>query len=157
MGESGVVVAAVRDRVEVLYRDDGDRLWRALAGFAGDPSVADEAVAEAFAQLLRRGDEVRDPQAWVWRAAFRIAAGELKRRGEVDLVLVERAMKDPEPAWGLVEALQVLSDQQRAVVILRDYVGHSGRATARILGTTEPSVRVQLSRARRALREELSR
>lgn len=157
MGESSAVVAAVRDRVEVLYRDDGDRLWRALVGFAGDPSIADEAVAEAFAQLLRRGDEVRDPQAWVWRASFRIAAGELQRHGAVDLAVVERAVSDPEPEWGLVEALQVLSDQQRAVVILRDYVGHSGKATARILGTTEPSVRVQLSRARRALREELSR
>ncbi len=56
----------------------------------------------------------------------------------------------------VIEALSVLSDQQRAVVILRDYIGHSTRETAEIVGSTDQSVRVQLSRARRILREELS-
>ena len=87
----------------------------------------------------------------------RIAAGELHRRGEVSSEVRDRVVEDPEPAWGVVEALQTLSPQQRAVVVLRDYVGHSGRATAEMLGTTEASVRVQLSRARRALRKELER
>jgi RNA polymerase sigma-70 factor (ECF subfamily) len=68
------------DEIERLYRERGDRIWRALLAFAGDPEVASDAVAEAFAQVLRRGDEVRDPERWVWRAAFRIAAGELKER-----------------------------------------------------------------------------
>ena len=36
--------------------------------------------AEAFAQALRRGTAIRDPRSWVWRAAYRIAAGE-KQRG----------------------------------------------------------------------------
>ncbi|MEA2579143.1 MAG: aromatic-L-amino-acid/L-tryptophan decarboxylase [Actinomycetota bacterium] len=49
-----------------------------LLGYTGDPEVASEAQAEAFAQLLRRGAEVRDPERWVWKAAFKIAAGELK-------------------------------------------------------------------------------
>ncbi len=31
-------------------------------------------------QVLARRDRVADPAAWVWRAAFRIAAGELARR-----------------------------------------------------------------------------
>src|SRR5437870_8933778 len=67
--------------VERIYREDGGRLWRAVLVFAGDPEVASDAVAEAFAQVLRRGRAVRSPGAWVWRAAFRIAAGELKLRG----------------------------------------------------------------------------
>ena len=68
------------DAVETLYREDGTRLWRAVRAYAADTTVADDAVAEAFAQLLRRGEEVREPQKWVWRAAFKIAAGELHRR-----------------------------------------------------------------------------
>ncbi|HJS26677.1 MAG TPA: hypothetical protein VJ913_06090, partial [Actinomycetota bacterium] len=55
-------------------------MWRAVLAFAGDPEVASDAVAEAFAQVLRRGEDVRDPEGWVWRAAFRIASGELKER-----------------------------------------------------------------------------
>ena len=66
--------------LERVYREEGDRLWRAVLAFAGDPEVASDAVAEAFAQALRRGEAIRNPKRWVWRAAFRIAAGELAAR-----------------------------------------------------------------------------
>jgi DNA-directed RNA polymerase specialized sigma24 family protein len=74
------------DRIERLYRERGDRIWRVVLAFSTDPEVASDAVTEALAQVLRRGDEVRDPERWIWRAAFRIAAGKLKERrrsGEV--------------------------------------------------------------------------
>lgn len=41
---------AATSEVEAVYRRDGGRLWRALFVFAGDADVADEAMAEAFAQ-----------------------------------------------------------------------------------------------------------
>ena len=59
--------------LEAVYRRDSDRLWRSLFAFAGDADIASDAVAEAYAQLLRRGDAVSDPAAWASRAAFRIA------------------------------------------------------------------------------------
>ena len=68
------------NEVERLYREQGGRIWAAVFACARDRTVAEDAVAEAFAQLLRRGGEVHDPSAWVWTAAFRLAAGELKRR-----------------------------------------------------------------------------
>jgi hypothetical protein len=52
-------VAAIGE-VESVYRQDGDRLWRALYAFAGNEDVASDAVAEAFAQALRRGSAIRD-------------------------------------------------------------------------------------------------
>ncbi|HJP65116.1 MAG TPA: hypothetical protein VKA30_02300 [Actinomycetota bacterium] len=72
--------ASTGDRTEALYRQEGARLWRSVYAFTADREVTNDAVAEAFAQLLRRGQDVRKPRAWVWKAAFRIAAGELKRR-----------------------------------------------------------------------------
>jgi DNA-directed RNA polymerase specialized sigma24 family protein len=66
--------------LEALYRTKGPVIWRALLAFSTDPAVADDALSEAFVQLLARGDEVRDPLRWVWRTAFRIAAGELQER-----------------------------------------------------------------------------
>ena len=65
-------------RVETLYRADAGRLWRAVYAYAGDPDIATDAVAEAYAQVLHRGSAVRDPAAWTWRTAFRIAAGLLE-------------------------------------------------------------------------------
>ena len=68
-------------RVEVAYRSIHFRLWRALLVDAGDRDVASETESEAFAQVMRRGDEVIDIAAWVWRSAFVIAGGMLATRG----------------------------------------------------------------------------
>ena len=84
--------------VERLYRERGKRLWWALLGYAGDPEVASDAVAEAFAQLLRHGDAVRAPASWVWRAAFRIATAELGRQSEVRPTGIEDSYEMDEPS-----------------------------------------------------------
>ena len=76
-------VAGPRDAVERVWRDDGPRLWRSLVAFGGDQELASDAMAEAFAQALGRGSAVETPDRWIWRAAFRIAAGELKERRRV--------------------------------------------------------------------------
>jgi DNA-directed RNA polymerase specialized sigma24 family protein len=73
-------VRDVRTDVEVVYRAQHERLWRALFSYTGDPHIAADAEGEAFAQLLRRGAAVSDPAAWVWRAAFKIAGGLLQSR-----------------------------------------------------------------------------
>jgi RNA polymerase sigma-70 factor (ECF subfamily) len=143
------------DRIERLYRERGDRIWRGLLAFSGDPDIASDAVAEAFAQVLRRGDEVRDPERWVWRAAFRIAAGELKERRKYELIGVAGSYEMEEPARDLVVALATLSERQRAAVVFHDAAGYPAREVAKIVGSTEAAVRVHLMRGRRRLRDLL--
>src|SRR6266496_4141512 len=75
------VETSPQGELERLYRDHRDRMWRAVFAFAGDREIANDAVSEAFAQALRRGDEIRSPERWLWRTVFRVAAGELKLRG----------------------------------------------------------------------------
>lgn len=141
--------------VEAVYRADGDRLWRALLAFAGDPDIASESVAEAYAQALRRGPAVRDPAAWTWHSAFRIAAGALKARRVADQLWGESAdvshldrHADPD----LFRALQELPDAQRAAVILFYYADLPVRDIATRLGSNSLAVRANLSRGRRRLR-----
>lgn len=143
------------EQIERLYRERGDRIWRAVMAFSADPEVASDAVAEAFAQVLRRGDEVRDPEPWVWRAAFRIARGELKERRKVVETVAAPSYEMEEPARDLVVALGALSERQRASVVLHDAAGFSAREVAKIVGSTEAAVRVHLMRARRRLQELL--
>ena len=143
------------DRIERLYRKRGDRIWRGILAFSGDPEIASDAVAEAFAQVLRRGDEVRDPERWVWRAAFRIAAGELKERRKYELIGVAGSYEMEDPARDLVVALATLSERQRAAVVLHDAAGYPAREVAKIVGSTEAAVRVHLMRGRRRLRDLL--
>jgi RNA polymerase sigma-70 factor (ECF subfamily) len=142
-------------QLEALYRQDGDRLWRALLAFAGDPELASDAVAEAFAQALRRGAAVDDPQAWVWRAGFRIAAGELKRRGSTTSLVPDVGYLDHEVDSELVDALARLPAKQRAAVVLFYYADASVREIARRTGTSQLAVRANLSRGRKRLKQIL--
>lgn len=138
--------------LERLYREHGGRLWRSLVLSMGSRDVADDAVAEAFAQALARGGELHDPLAWVWRAAFRIAAGELKARALVDELRTEVADEMPEPVVDLIRALVTLTRHQRVAVVLADYAGYSHRDIAEILGSSVSAVGVHVHRARRRLR-----
>ena len=150
----GATVDARRD-LEVLYREHGDRLWWALLAFSGDREVASDATAEAFAQALRRGDHLRDPLAWIWTAAFRIAAGELKERRRVVHAAVDSSYELPEPAAEIAAALRRLPPQQRAAVVLHYYADRPQREIARMLGISTATVGVHLHRGRKRLRELL--
>lgn len=151
------------DRLRPVYQEVHERLWQAILGWSGSADVADEAVAEAFAQAARRGDALRDPAAWVWRAAFRIAAGDLAARRRTDHLDPDVAARRPAPdpvlpgdLDDLLDALQLLSDQQRRVIVLIDGAGFSGAEAAALLGTSVSTVRVQTLRARRRLRAVLA-
>jgi RNA polymerase sigma factor (sigma-70 family) len=142
-----------RDEVERVWRDQGPRLWRSLVAFTSDADVATDAMAEAFAQALGRGREVRHLDRWIWRASFRIAAGELqRRRANAKAPPHERAYEMPEPVADLVRALATLSPKQRAVVILSVYADLPTREVADVLGCSQATVRVHLAQARRRLR-----
>lgn len=143
-----------RSALERLYREHGDRLWRALLAWSGDRDVASDAVAEAFAQALRRGEALRDPLRWVWRAAFRIAAGDLRDRRRAQAAPV-RTYEMEEPAFDLIRALARLSKRQRAAVVLHHAADYPVKEVARLLGTSSAAVRVHLTRGRRRLREIL--
>jgi len=143
------------EQLEAVFREDGDRLWRALVTFSGDPDLASDAVAEAFAQALRRADVLRDPQAWVWRVSFRLAAGELKRRSTTVRAVPEAGYVDPELDAELHEALTQLPTQQRACVVLFYYLDAPIAEIARRTGMSNLSVRVNLSRGRARLRQLL--
>ena len=149
-------VSAESAAIEGLYREEGPRLWRALLGYTGDAETAADTVMEAFAQLLRRGDAVRDPRRWVWRAAFRIAAGEMQRRRRTSIqATTEQTYETDEPAYDLVVALRSLSPRQRAAVVLHHAADYPIREVAAILGSTPAAVKVHLMRGRRRLRELL--
>ncbi len=141
------------DAVERVWREDGAKLWRSLVAFTGDPEAASDAMAEAFAQALGRGDALREPDRWIWRASFRIAVGELARRRRDAAGAPREAAGDmPEPVADLVRALATLSPNQRAAAILHLYADLPTRDVARILGCSQATVRVHVSQAKRRLR-----
>lgn len=148
----GVLARTRPGDLEVLYREHGARIWHALLAFCGDAEVASDALAEAFAQALRRGEAIRDPLRWVWRAAFRIARGELKERRRLAVVELDASYELEEPALELLRALAKLSSRQRAAVALFYLGDYPVKEVAAMLGASASAVRVHLTRGRRRLR-----
>jgi RNA polymerase sigma-70 factor (ECF subfamily) len=150
--ETVATTARVADSIEAIYRQEADRLWRALFAYGADMEIASDAVAEAFAQAIRRGPAIRDTRAWVWKAGFRIAAGELKRRSRSTDVIPDGSYVDPEVDTELLAALARLPEGQRAAVVLHYYTDASVREISRRTGMSQLSVRANLSRGRKRLK-----
>ena len=132
-------------------------MWRAIMAMSlGRRVVADDATAEAFARLFDRRESVRDPLAWVFRTAFRLASAELVR--ERRLPVMDRSTQPPigaEIAAELSEALATLSPDQRLAVFLHYYADYSVREVARVCGCPATTIKVRLHRARRRIAAHL--
>lgn len=150
-----LVVSDRRAGIERVYREQGAKLWRALMAYTSDRHVADDALAETFAQALARGEGIRELEAWIWRTAFRVAAGEMKRRTLERKVYRELVYDLPSPIDHVVKALSLISPNQRLAVVLHDYGDRPTEEVAATLGVTRATVHVHLSQGRRRLRKIL--
>jgi RNA polymerase sigma-70 factor, ECF subfamily len=140
--------------IEEVYRAEAPKLWQSLVAFTHDADIASDAVAEAFAQVIARSDAVLDPARWVWRVAYRIAAGELQRRalhrGDEDVPDEGSQTRD----WDadLMTALSRLPDRQRAAIVMHYLADLPTSHIATALDITPTTVRVLLLQGRRRLR-----
>lgn len=142
-----------------MFRSHAGQVWRAvLVTAAGRREVADEATFEAFARLLDYREGVRDPVAWVFRTAYRLASDELRREAAM------AAGRDGSATSGggesvlpgdLTDALRGLPVDQRLAVFLHYYADLPVREVARLSGSSVATVKVRLHRARRALATRL--
>jgi RNA polymerase sigma-70 factor (ECF subfamily) len=164
-------------RLEALFRAQRRRLWGLAYRLTGSAEDAEDVVQEAFARLVSRPPEGAPETLgpWLARVATNLGIDALRsrRRRSYDGPWLPTPVEDPEeavtePAWespdpearyGLVEsssyaflvALEALSPRQRAVLLLRDVLGHSALEAAQVIGASEGSIRVLHMRARRAL------
>ena len=131
---------------------------------------AQDASQEVFLRLYRNLSKVETPTlaAWLYRVTVNVCH-DLRRKpaptaGIEDVP--EPVAADPDPQRLTTEAerrraltlsLRVLSEKERAAVVLRDLEGLSTDEVARILGSSEATVRSQVSKARVKIREFLER
>ena len=147
---------AAAGSLEVVYREHGQRMFRALVAYTGQPEVARDAVGEAFAQALSRAEKLHDPTAWVWRVAFIVARAELLERHQMTSATnVEPSYEPGEPITDVFDALSRISPNQRLAVVLHDYADRPTIEIAELLGISRATVHVHLSKGRRRLRQLL--
>lgn len=144
-----------------FYEASKDVCLRAVVAAGTDRSVAEEAVAEAFARAWASWSRVRNhpaPRAWVVRTAlnYRVSRWRKTRR-EVELTATAQARQravDAQPSGraDLIRALEQLPQRQREVVVLRFILDLDTRQTADTLGIASGTVTAHLHRAMTTLR-----
>jgi RNA polymerase sigma-70 factor (ECF subfamily) len=140
----------------VLFRAESPKLYRSLYAYTGGRrDISEDAMVEAFARAISEGERVRDPAAWLYRTAFRLAAAELKEDRRREQHHEEVAEPPPEPPAGVLRAVKTLSSQQRSAVVLHYLADLPVQEVANRMGVTTATVKVHLFRARRRLRELL--
>ena len=145
---------AERD-LDALFRAEADGVYRTLFAFTGGRrDIAEEATAEAFARAVARSSELRDPLAWIYRVAFRLAIDEVRR--ESGSARRPNEPSSPSSPWGSSTRCAELSPNQRAAVVLRHVGDLNVDEVAHRMGCSRATVRVHLYRARSKLRELLA-
>jgi RNA polymerase sigma-70 factor (ECF subfamily) len=151
-----------------------DRLFNAVAFVCGSVEDANDVVQEAFVQAFVKLETFHRSSAfytWLYRIAFNQAISR-KRRHKPSLSIdghreqtgqepidggaaPHDRMEQQELACQVQAALAALSEEYRAVVVLREMEGCDYEAIAAILELPVGTVRSRLHRARMQLRDHL--
>jgi RNA polymerase sigma-70 factor, ECF subfamily len=156
------------DAFDQLMRLHEKQVLGTALRLVGNLEDAQDAAQEAFLRLyksLNRLPDIQEIKPWLYRVTVNVCNDmhrSRRRRGWEPLSGPDpvSSQPDPELAWThqergrLVEmALKTLPEKERAAVVLRDMQGLSTREVAEILGSSEVTVRSQISVARGKLKK----
>ena len=168
-----------RDAFGRLVRRYQDRLYNTVCRLVGSDDRARDIVQDAFVSAYKALDGFHGKASfytWLYRIAVNASISEQRRRrrrptplsidaqlastgdepgAPVDQTRPSRHLEMLETQQAVTEALELLSPDHRAVVILKDLEGRDYRAIAEILDCPVGTVRSRLHRARMQLREKL--
>jgi RNA polymerase sigma-70 factor (ECF subfamily) len=139
--------------------------WRLLGSAEDAQDASQEVFLRAF-RFLNRFDTRRPFEPWIVRMTVNVCR-DLGRKRQPNVLLDPEALRstsDPHADVNLVEqrrilhrALAELPQKERAAVVLRDIEDFSTAEVAEILGSSEATVRSQISTARLKIRKAIKR
>jgi RNA polymerase sigma-70 factor (ECF subfamily) len=158
--------------VEEIYALYADRIYRYLLTRVGVPDLAADLTTEVFVRMIGRVPGFRlnrerpaaSFSAWLYRIAANLAADQHRARGRFAQVSLDPELpipaRDPGPdaiaeqretTARLTQAMQVLSEDQRLVIVGKFVEEMSNSEVAAWLGKTEGAVKSLQHRALNAL------
>lgn len=174
-----LVIEAADERVEhvaftALYARQAPRIHRFLRDLLGDPALAADATQETFARAYQRHrDILRDEERavpWLFGVARHVSLELRKARARAGRVFVTGDGRDADaPSAGTPEgdalgreaarvidrALGRLSEERRAMLLLRLDHDFAYEQIAELMGVSLAKVKVEIHRARIVLREAI--
>jgi RNA polymerase sigma-70 factor (ECF subfamily) len=151
---------------ELLMRQYERLVLATALRLLGNLEDAQDASQEVFLKLYRNLKKLENADhipAWLYRVTVNVCHDIGRKRKPVASVDEAEPLAAADPPddndrrRALMLSLRRLSAHERAAVVLRDLEGLSTVEVARILGSSEATVRSQISQARAKMREFLER
>lgn len=145
---------------EEIYRKYADDLVRFATGIVG-PFDAPDVVTDAWLRATKSASwtEVRDQKAYLYRVVVNVARSSYRR--SLRRRLREQSAAQPDVVYpsesdlDVLDALDRLSEQQRAVVVLVYWEAMTLAEVAEVLDVSEGTVKRHHERAKSKLRKAL--
>lgn len=159
------------DAFETLMRMHERLVLVTALRLLGNMPDAQDVSQEVFLRLYRNWDKVeasRNLPGWLYRVTVNACHDVRRKRPAADPMeyanAVPAAGADPQQCAAREErcrvlemSLRMLSEKERAALVLRDLQGLSTEETARVLGSSQATVRSQVSKARVKMRDFVER
>ena len=161
--------------IETLVSAFQMRIFRLSLSILDDPAEADEATQETFLAAIGKLNSFRGEASfatWLYAIALNVCRGRLRKRRTRERLeqalqsLLRRAGDDDAHPEQMVvqhetdavlwQAIQSLSDRERAVIVMRYFHDMPLNEIAQVTGVSERTVRTRLHTAHERLRTALS-
>jgi RNA polymerase sigma-70 factor (ECF subfamily) len=160
--------AGDRGAFEGLYRAHAGRVYALCLRMSGDPVRAEELTQDAFIRAWQGIHAFRGESgfgSWLHRIAVNVALADHRAAGRRERRVMPLADPpegrvapgDTAAAVDLERAVAALPPGARAVFVLHDVEGYAHEEIGRMMGVAAGTSKAQLHRARRLLREGLTR
>ena len=153
-----------RESITEEYKRLMARLRSGALRLFGRPDDVEDALHDAFSALWSRAADDSHPRSLMWEFEHRMASESMRRYRHPHTEFTEEMYYTPPPddvgdTFRLIEQIieKKLSPLHRDILRRREYQHQSISEIASTLGMKEPAVRMNLSRARRTIRETYNR
>lgn len=144
-----------------------DTVFRLARSILSDIHLAEDVTQDVFVRVWQQREAIvrsDHPRAYICRIAHNLAIDRLRHRERErsfaieEVAITSRNYDDAERSDMVMLTKRFISelpDKQRIIIHLRDVEGYELKDIAQILEVDEASVRVNLSRARKSIKEQL--
>lgn len=136
-----------------------DGVYRFVLKNIQNEEDAKDVVQDVFVKMWEKKDDIKSEssRSYLFTAAYRTMLDRIKKHKPLSIEVT--AYQEPNHTAGysdagehITNALNQLSEKQRAAVTLRDYEGYSYSEIGEILNMNESQIKVTIFRARKTLK-----
>ena len=145
--------------VEAAVKKHKDKLFRTALAIIGRKTDAEDIVQDAFVKLFEKQPEFESGEheiAWLTRVTINLSKNHIRSNWwKKTIPLFDTGQMKNDEQYNVIESVRALSSKYRIVVHLFYYEGYSTKEIAEMTNQNESTVRNQLARARRMLKDIL--